>query len=411
MILAQAFQRFVFDLDGVVWRGAEAIPGAPETVRAIRDAGKGVCFVTNNSAHTHESYLKKLADVGAGGSAEEIISSADATARLLEQAIPGIRGRLAYVIGEEGLLAAVASTGARVAAEEEGTEASLVVVGWDRGLTYDKLRIATLAINSGAIFVASNTDPTYPMADGMWPGGGAIVASLRASTGVEPLVAGKPEPLVLEVAADRLGGTPALMVGDRLDTDIAAAHAAGWPSALVLTGASGITDIAASPHQPDYLLGSLDELLEDRPHPTTRPGAGPDLPEIATMLHAGGLMSGAARERLGRTLVAEVDRKPIGTAAWEPLGGDRALLRSVAVHPERRSGGVGTVVIAAALRHAYAQGIREAWLATETAEAFFARRGFQRVDRDQAPEVVIEHPQVQRECSVTAAVMRATLPS
>ena len=410
VILAQAFQRFVFDLDGVVWRGNDPIAGAPETVRAIRDAGKRVCFVTNNSSETHETYLKKLGDVGAGSSIEEIVSSADATARLLERTIPGIRGRLAYVIGGQGLRDAVVGTGARLASEVEATDASLVVVGWDRDLTYEKLRLATLAIRAGGIFVASNTDATYPTPEGMWPGGGAIVAALRTATGIEPVVAGKPEPILLEVAADRLGGTPALVIGDRVETDVAAAHAVGWPSALVLTGASGVPELAASPHQPDYILGSLGELLEDRPHPFTRPGSGPDLPEIATMLHAGGLMSGAARERLGRTLVAEVDRRPIGTAAWEPLEGSRALLRSVAVHADRRTAGVGTVVVAAALRHAYEHGVRDVWLATETAEAFFAARGFRRVDRDQAPESVLEHPQVQRECSVTAAIMHAVLP-
>ena len=409
MILAQAFQRFVFDLDGVMWRGREPIQGAAETVRALRDAGKRICFATNNSFQTHEVYAKKLADVGAGGAPEEIVSSADATARLLERSIPGLRGRLTMVIGGAGLTEALRSLGVRLADPAEAADASLVVVGFDPKLTYEKLKVATLAIRAGAEFVVSNTDPTYPMPEGLWPGAGATVAALRASTGREPLVGGKPEPMILEVAADRLGGRPALVVGDRADTDVAVAHNAGWPSALVLTGATGVPELAASPHQPDYLLRRLPDLLDDRPHPVVRPGTGPDLPQIATMLHAGGLLSGAARERLGRTVVAEVDRRPVATAAWEQMEG-AALLRSIAVAPEARGKGLGTHVVVGALRQAHAAGFRTAWLATEDAADFFQRCGFARVDRDQVPAMVLDHPQIQRECSQSAVILRATLP-
>src|SRR2546423_9185033 len=238
MILAQAFARFAFDLDGVVWKGDRPIAGAPETIRTLRDAGKRVAFVTNNSSETHETYAKKLAEMGAVGSPDEIVSSADATARLLEKEVPGLRGRLAYVVGGEGLFNAVSSVGARIAFEEEGKDASLVVVGWDRTLTFDKLRLATLAVRSGAIFVASNADATYPAPEGLWPGAGAIVSALRTSTGVEPMVAGKPDPGVFQVARERLGGSPALGVGGRGGTRIMAPPAAGLPAALALSRAA-----------------------------------------------------------------------------------------------------------------------------------------------------------------------------
>lgn len=404
MILAQAFSRFAFDLDGVVWKGDRPIAGAPDTIRTLRDAGKRVAFVTNNSSETAETYAKKLAEMGAGGSPDEVISSADATGRLLDREVPGLRGRLAYVIGGEGLLNAVAGVGARIASGEEGKDASLVVVGWDQGLTFDKLRLATLAVRAGAMFVASNADATYPAQEGLWPGAGAIVAALRTSTGVEPLVAGKPDPGVFRVARERLGGSPALVVGDRVETDIMAAHAAGWPAALVLSGATGVPELAAAPAWPDFVLGRLTDVLEDRPHPQVRPAAGPDLPHIATMLHHGGLPAGAARERLGRTMIAETERKPIATASWERLEG-AGLLRSVAVAPEFRRAGAGTIIVAATLKRMIEEGIREIYLVTEHAEKFFAACGFKTIDRDQLPEAIETHPQIVRECPASAPAM------
>lgn len=407
MILAQAYQRFVLDLDGVVWTGDRAIPGAPETVRALRDAGKRLAFVTNNSSDTAERYAKKLVDLGAGGSADEVISSADATARLLERAVPGLRGRLAFAIGGEGLRTTLEGAGLRLADGEDGLDASVVAVGWDRELTFEKLRIATLAIRRGATFVASNADATYPAADGFWPGAGAIVAALRTSTGVEPLVAGKPDPTMLEIARERLGG-PALVVGDRVETDGAAAHAVGWPGALVLSGATGVPELARAPLWPEYVLRRLPDMLEDLPHPTVRAATGPDLPHVATLLHAGGLISGAARERTGRTVVAETDRRIVGTAAWERCGG-AALLRSVAVAPEHRLAGIGSLVVAAALRKTLEAGPRDIYLVTEDAEAFFARCGFRTVAREELPDEVAVHPQLARECPASAPAMRLAL--
>jgi len=406
VILAQAFQRFVLDLDGVVWTGSKTIPGAPETIRSLRDAGKRLCFVTNNSGGTHERYAKKLADHGTGGAVEEIVTSADATAKLLERTVPGLRGRATFVIGGEGLTNAVAGTGARVVGVEEGADTTLVVVGIDRQLTYDKLRAASLAIQRGAMFVASNADATYPASDGFWPGAGAIVAAIRTATKVEPAVAGKPQRAILELARERLGGSPALVVGDRLETDVAAARAMEWPSALVLTGASGVPDLATSEHWPDFVLRKPTDLLEDLPHAKVRPGAGPDLPAIATMLQHGGLLTGAARERLGRTVVAETDdRAVIATAAWE-LVGDAALLRSVAVDPEHQRSGSGTLIVAGALRRIVQSGIREVWLGTKEAEPFFAGCGFARVPREEVPDAILDHPQIARECPTDASLMR-----
>lgn len=411
MILAQGFQSFVLDLDGVVWRGAEPVPGSPETIRALRDAGRRFTFMTNNSSQRPDTFAKRLTDIGAGGDATEVLTSALAAGRLLTTRIEGVRGRTAFVIGGPGLIEAVENAGAHLVDGEDATCAAVVVVGLDTGLTYDKLRIATTAIRSGAFFVATNADPTYPGADGPVPGAGSIVAALRATTGRDPMVAGKPEPVMLELAKERMDGGAPLVIGDRISTDIMAARALGWPNALVMSGATGVGELAVADIWPDAILRSLRDLLVDLPHPRIRPATGPDLPPVATLLHDGGLQAGNMRERAGRTVVAETGRDAlIATAAWDPAG-DAALIRSVAVASPYRGKGAGLAAVAGALRLAARAGMTEAYLATVDAEGFFAACGFERIAREAVPDAVLAHPQIGRECPSTAAVMRLQIPA
>lgn len=407
MILAQAFPKIAIDLDGVMWRGDEVIAGAPETIVAVRSAGRRVCFVTNNSATPIVEVAARLTSIGAGDAPIDVVSSAEAAARLLVREVPGLRGRLTYVIGGEGLRQAVAATGARLASTDEGRQATLVVVGLDRNLSYEALQVATEAIAAGALFVASNADASYPGPTGPWPGAGAIAAALTTATGVSPKVAGKPEPDLLEVAADHLGGGPALMVGDRVETDVVAAANIGWSSALVLTGSTSVTGLASASAWPTFILRTLSDLVEDLPHARIRPASGPDLPSIATLLHAGGLVSGAARERVGKTLIAEVDRSVVGTAAFEVLG-ERGILRSVAVGEKVRRSGVGTALVAATLRRLRHEGVREVYLATDAAPKFFDLCGFKEATRGQIPDDVAEHPHLVRECA-GATIMHAPI--
>lgn len=257
-MLADRFDAFLFDLDGVLYLGDDPVPGAPETVAALRGLGKGVAFVTNNSSRTPEEVAAKLRSVGIEAGAEEVETSALTTAALLAER--GVRD--AYVIGGEGVRRALAEAGVRVL-EGEPAAAGAVVVGFDLELDYAKLRRASLLVQAGVPFIATNPDASFPAADGeRWPGAGALVAAVETTTGVRAEVIGKPNAPILRAALARAGGGRPLMVGDRLDTDIAGAVAMGWPSFLVLTGVSSREDIRGYPFAPTYTWDDL-SLLTD----------------------------------------------------------------------------------------------------------------------------------------------------
>lgn len=256
-MLAGRYDCVLFDLDGVLYRGREAVPGAPETLESIRRSGTRVAFVTNNSSRTPEQVAAKLTGLGIAADADEVVTSALATADLL--AARG--GGSAYVIGGEGVTRALADAGLRVL-DGEPDDADGVVVGIDEGLTYARLRTACRLIRAGAAFVATNVDPTYPAEGGdLWPGGGAIVAAIATATGVEPEVVGKPFPPLFRSALGRAGGGTPLVVGDRLDTDIEGAAALGWDTMLVLTGVTSRDELARSDVRPTYLVEDVRALL------------------------------------------------------------------------------------------------------------------------------------------------------
>lgn len=258
MMLAERYDSFLLDLDGVLYRGSEPVQGASDTLRALREMGKRLAFVTNNSARTPEAVAEHLASVGIEASAHEVITSALVTADLM--AARGIRS--AFVIGEEGLTQALRGQGIEIA-EGETSEADAVVVGWDRALDYAKLRVASILLQDGAAFVASNPDNSFPAPDGYaWPGAGAIVAALHATTGLEPEIVGKPNAPIFEAALVRTGGTTPLVIGDRLDTDIAGAVVLGWDSLLVLTGISTRDDLRGSEIAPTIVADDLTALLK-----------------------------------------------------------------------------------------------------------------------------------------------------
>lgn len=255
-MIADAYDAFLLDLDGVLYRGDQPIPRAAATVTALRDLGKNVAFVTNNSARTPESVLANLAAVGVTAAVDEIETSALTTASALE--VRGIGSAL--ILGEEGLRTALEEVGVRSVGVDEQPDA--VIVGWDRSVTYASLTAASVAIQRGAMFFASNDDASYPAPDGVTlPGAGAIVAALAVASGTEPEVFGKPNPPILHAALARVGGGRPLVIGDRVGTDIEGARRAGWDAALVLTGISTREDLRAAGLEATYVLNDLSGLV------------------------------------------------------------------------------------------------------------------------------------------------------
>ena len=259
---------YVFDLDGVLYLGDTAIPHAAEAVMRLQSAGRRVYFLTNNSGKTRADYCEKLKRVnGLDVPESAVFTSAYATALYLKAR--GAEGRSVFVIGEPGLAAELREAGGLVPViDPEGadhTDIDYVVVGIDRKFTYDKLRFAHAAITRGhAQFLATNRDATFPMEDGEIPGGGSLVAALATAAGREPVTIGKPETHAYEaiLRAAKVTAAESVMVGDRLDTDIAGGRRAGARTVLVLTGVTSAARAADAPpaQRPDVIIGDLREL-------------------------------------------------------------------------------------------------------------------------------------------------------
>jgi glycerol-1-phosphatase len=256
-MLAARYDALLFDLDGVVYRGGEVVEGAPETIEAVRRAGASVVFLTNNSSRTPEHVAEKLLRLGVKTDASEVMTSAVATADLLARR----GGGAAYVIGGEGVTRALIDAGIEVV-DGQPSRVDLVVVGIDDDFTYARLRTASVLVQRGARLVATNSDRTFPAAGGeLWPGAGALVAALETSTGVTAEVVGKPHAPLFEAALRRSGGSMPLVIGDRLDTDIAGANGLGWDSMLVLSGVSTEAELTGSPFHPTYVAPDVRALV------------------------------------------------------------------------------------------------------------------------------------------------------
>jgi 4-nitrophenyl phosphatase len=221
------------DLDGVVWRGEEPIPGSANGVRVLQDAGLRVVFLTNNSSLRVDDYIAKLGRMGIAAASDDIGTSAQAAALLLGESLP-IGARVLACAGP-GVVEALTAAGYTVV---DRPPADAVVVGFHREFDFERLTRAADAVRSGARFVATNADPTYPVPGGFVPGAGAIVAAVATASGVRPEIAGKPEAATVALVRQRFGGT-GIVVGDRPSTDGALARAIGWPFALVLSGVAG----------------------------------------------------------------------------------------------------------------------------------------------------------------------------
>ena len=258
-MLAARYDVLLLDLDGVLYRADEPVAHALETMAALRRAGIRVVFLTNNSSRTPERVASKLEGLGIAAAPSEVVTSALATADLLA----GRGGGTAFAIGGEGVVRALAEAGLQVL-DGEPDRADVVVVGIDEDLSYAKLRTACVLVRRGARLVATNADRTFPAPGGdEWPGAGALVAAIVTATGVEAEVVGKPFAPLFEAARTRAGAAAPLVVGDRLDTDIAGAEALGWDSLLVLTGVTTRVELSASPVRPTYVAEDLRFLLNE----------------------------------------------------------------------------------------------------------------------------------------------------
>ena len=247
---------YLFDMDGVLYRGRRVLPGAQAMLADLTRSGIPFALVTNNSTRTPRQYTRFLASLGMSVPVDRIVTTSVVTVAHLKRTLrPGAR---VLVIGEPPFRRTIARAGFIPAWED----VAAVVVGLDRRVTYKKLSLAMAGIVRGVPFIASNPDPMFPTERGVAPGAGSLVAALQYATGREPLVLGKPQPHMLREALARIGTRPAetAMVGDQLSTDIAAGRAAGMFTILVLTGVSAYRPGRDGDPRPDLTVRDLREL-------------------------------------------------------------------------------------------------------------------------------------------------------
>ena len=261
--LLRRYEQVILDLDGCVWVGDEAVPGATEAIGALRDAGKRVAFATNDPRHAGEEFVAKLWGIGVRAALSDVVTVGGAMQHLLAETRSG---RTAFVIGTDPMREHVADAGLRVLNNTDlASRAEVVIVAGTEDLVYDDLKQASLAVRRGADFLATGRDPTYPQPDGLWPGTGAIVAAVEYATGKTAQIVGKPEPQLFLTALDRLGDAPTLVVGDRLDADVAAASRAKLDAALVLSGGTTPEELAGAGPKPVAVAENLAALVNGGP--------------------------------------------------------------------------------------------------------------------------------------------------
>ncbi|MFL5898912.1 MAG: HAD-IIA family hydrolase [Solirubrobacterales bacterium] len=272
MALADRFDGFLIDLDGVVWIGREPVPGSVEALRELLAAGKRIVFVTNNPGRLPEAYAERLRELGVEVGAEQIVTAGVVVARLAAEAAG--KGGGAYVLGAAPLKEMVVAAGALVVEGEAAREADVVVVSGHRGFDYEELRTAKLALDRGAELFATSHDPTMPFPGGELPGTGAVLAAVEVASGRQATIAGKPERHLFEIAkqALRCSFCPSgeekeqwdgrlAMVGDRISSDIDGGRAAGLETMLVLSGTTSRREAEAADPAPDHVLENLAGLL------------------------------------------------------------------------------------------------------------------------------------------------------
>jgi HAD superfamily hydrolase (TIGR01450 family) len=271
--LADRFDAFLFDLDGVVWRGEEVIPGAARTIARLREDGKHVVFMTNNASRSPRQYAVKLMRLRIPTEPSDVVTSGHVVLAHLRK-IGLRRGDRIHVCAAPALGQLLRGEGFAPTNQTRGVQA--VVVAWNPKLTFEDIRSAADVARSGVPFIGANADATYPSEHGLLPGSGSILAAIETASGMQATVVGKPKPEIVRLALERAGSEPdrALVCGDRPETDVAAARAAGVPVALVLTGVTLESDLATLTERPDWILRDVTDLVGEDAEPES-PSAGP----------------------------------------------------------------------------------------------------------------------------------------
>ncbi|GAB4098736.1 HAD-IIA family hydrolase [Sinomonas halotolerans] len=266
-----AFDAVLSDLDGVVYAGPHAIPGAVEALQALGPRGVRLGYVTNNASRSTADVAAHLRELGAPAAEDDVVSSAQAGADLLASKVPA--GARVLVTGSRALAREVEDRGL-IPVESAEDRPDAVIQGFSPDLGWRDLAEAAYAVAAGALWVATNTDLSIPQARGTAPGNGTLVAAVRAATGREPLVAGKPEAPLFVAAAQRLGASRPVVVGDRLDTDILGGNRAGFATAAVLTGVDTPESIlrARAAERPQYILATLADFYRPYAAPVSDDG-------------------------------------------------------------------------------------------------------------------------------------------
>jgi 4-nitrophenyl phosphatase len=258
----------VFDLDGVVWRGSLPVPGATDAIEALRAAGLGIYFATNNSTRPPRDVAQKLRAQGIAAAPEDVVTSSTATGLYLAAQVKAGKlpaGFTVFPVGEEGLFEALAEIGAQIASPD-APGVDCVVSGLERAFNYQRLHLAQHYIRQGALFINTNGDATFPMETHLAPGAGSLAAAIATAAGQLPVVIGKPGPLMMELLMERLGigREVTALIGDRLDTDIACAHRSGVRAIHVATGVTSTEEARAAQGElrPHDFFSDLTALAE-----------------------------------------------------------------------------------------------------------------------------------------------------
>ncbi len=261
-LIPPQIKSLILDMDGVLWKSDSPIGDLPAVFSRIHERGLKIAFATNNGTRTPAQYVERLAGFGVPAEPWQVVTSALGVTELLCQKFP--HGGQVFAIGGQGVMTALQEKGFVPLPVEEAEKAQAVVVGIDVEINFKKMLEATLLVRRGAPFFATNPDKTFPTPRGEIPGAGAWISVITTATDIQPVYAGKPAPYLIDLARDRLGTSKeeTLVVGDRLETDIAGGQAAGCPCALVLSGVSTINQAKGWKPQVDIIAKDLQELVE-----------------------------------------------------------------------------------------------------------------------------------------------------